>query len=214
MALCFLSFVLLSPTQYIQTDCDTPCEEMRSVKMIPTEEETEEQIKLFSDMMQMIANEWDPHINNLKKKSLPLQPNKLMEIKKAKKDAYSDLDDIYCLNRSSSIAALVVKISKKLRYSYNFFKFYDEDHSILQERAEQFTTAIILAELEASKNQHPEEDDDDSEDKAPVSPIPGKETGEADYSAFLQQPAGSRWRQQSAASPQQKQQRLPTSVQS
>ena len=56
--------------------------------MIPTEEETEEQAELFSDMMQMIVKEWDPHINNLKKKSLPLHPNKLMEIEKAKKDAY------------------------------------------------------------------------------------------------------------------------------
>ena len=99
---------------------------MRRVKKIPTEEETEEQAELFSDMIQMIVNEWDPHINNLKKKSVPLHPNELMEVQKAKKDAYSELDDIYCLNRSSPIAALTVKLSKKLRYDYNFFKFYDE----------------------------------------------------------------------------------------
>ena len=124
---------------------------MRHVK-IPTKEETEEQAELFSDMMQMIINEWDPHINNLKKKSLPLHPNELMEVQKAKEDAYSDLDDIYCLNRSSPIAALIVKLSKKLRYDYNFFKFYDEDHGIQPARAEQYTTAIILAELEAIEN--------------------------------------------------------------
>ena len=56
-----------------------------------------------------------------------------------------------------------------------------------------------------------EEDDPDSESSqepprsspsAPVSPFPSKETGEADYpaSAYVQQPAGSLWRQQSAAS--------------
>ena len=69
---------------------DTPCEEMRSVKnkKIPMEEETEEQFELFSNLMQMIVNKWDPYINNLKKKSLPLHPNELMEVKKAKNDQH------------------------------------------------------------------------------------------------------------------------------
>ena len=59
-----------------------------------------------------------------------------------------------------------------MRYDYNFFKFYDEDHGIQPERAEQFTTAIILADLEASKNQHPGEDNDDSEDEADLLDAP------------------------------------------
>ena len=43
-------------------------------KMIPMEEKTEEQAELFSKMMHTIVQEWDPYINNLKKKSLPLHP--------------------------------------------------------------------------------------------------------------------------------------------
>ena len=122
--------------------------------------------------MQMIVNKWDPYINNLKKKSLPLHPNELMEVKKAKNDQHSELDYIFCLNKSSPIAALTLKLLKKMRYDYNFFLFYDEDHGIQPERAEQFTTAIILADLEASKNQHPGEDNDDSEDEADLLDAP------------------------------------------
>ena len=122
--------------------------------------------------MQMIVNKWDPYINNLKKKSLPLHPNELMEVKKAKNDQHSELDYIFCLNKSSPIAALTLKLLKKMRYDYSFFKFYDEDHGIQPERAEQFTTAIILADLEASKNQHPGEDNDDSEDEADLLDAP------------------------------------------
>ena len=39
-------------------------------------------------------------------------------------------------------------------------------------RAKQFATAIILAELEAIKNQHPEEDNDNSEDEADILDAP------------------------------------------
>ena len=67
--------------------------------------------------MQMIVNKWDPYINNLKKKSLPLHPNELMEVKKAKNDQHSELDYIFCLNKSSPIAALTLKLLKKMRKS-------------------------------------------------------------------------------------------------
>ena len=60
--------------------------------MIPTEEETEEQAELFSDMMQTIVDEWDPYINNLKKKSLPLHPDELKEVQKAKSEMYTEID--------------------------------------------------------------------------------------------------------------------------
>ena len=47
-----------------------------------------------------------------------------------------------------------------------------------------------------------------------MSPLPGKERGEAYYPTSVQQPAGSRWRQQSAASLPLKQQWLQPAVQS
>ena len=139
----------------------------RSVKMIPTEE-TEEQAELFSTMMQTIVNEWDPYINSLKKKSLPLHPNELQEVQKAKNEMSRELDDIFCLDKSSSIAALIPKLGRKLLYNYNFFRYYERDHGIQHARAEQYTTAIILAELEAIEKSHPEEDNEDSEDEADV----------------------------------------------
>ena len=83
--------------------------------MIPTEEETEEQAELFSDMMQTIVNEWDPYINNLKK-SLPLNPNELEEVQKAKNEMFTELDYIFCLDKSSPIIALILKLGRKLRY--------------------------------------------------------------------------------------------------
>ncbi len=46
-----------------------------------------------------------------------------------------------------------------------------------------------------------------------MSPLPGKERGEAYYPTSVQQPAGSRWRQQSAASLPLKQQWLQPAVQ-
>ena len=146
---------------------DTPCEEMRSVKMIPTEEETEEQAELFSDMMQTIANEWDPYINNLKK-SLPLNPDEIKEVQKKKDEMFTELDYIFCLDKSSPIVDLVLKLGRKLRYDCNFFRYYYRDHGIQPARAEQYTTAIILADLEAIEKPHPEEDNED----AAVSPFP------------------------------------------
>ena len=129
---------------------------MRRVKKIPTEEETEEQAELFSDMMQTIVNEWDPYINNLKK-SLPLNPDEIKEVQKKKDEIFTELDYIFCLDKSSPIIALILKLGRKLRYDHNFFRYYDRDHGIQPARAEQYTTAIILADLEASKNPHPEE---------------------------------------------------------
>ena len=40
----------------------------------------EEQHDYFAEMMQKIVSEWDPYINNLKNKKLPLQPYELAEV--------------------------------------------------------------------------------------------------------------------------------------
>ena len=144
---------------------------MRSVKMIPTEEETEEQAELFSDMMQTIANEWDPYINNLKK-SLPLNPDEIKEVQKKKDEMFTELDYIFCLDKSSPIVDLVLKLGRKLRYDCNFFRYYYRDHGIQPARAEQYTTAIILADLEAIEKPHPEEDNEDSDEDADVLDAP------------------------------------------
>ena len=146
------------------------------------EEETEEQAELFSDMMQTIVNEWDPYINNLKK-SLPLNPNELEEVQKAKNEMFTELDYIFCLDKSSPIIALKLKLGRKLRYDHNFFRYYDRDHGIQPARAEQYTTAIILANLEAIEKLHPEEDNEDSDDEADVldAPSPAIANNEDDH---------------------------------
>ena len=85
---------------------------------------------------------------------------------------YDSLQLIFCLNKSSSITALILKLGRKLRYDHNFFRYYDRDHGIQPARAEQYTTAIILADLEAIEKPHPEEDHEDSDDEADVLDAP------------------------------------------
>ena len=127
----------------------------------------EEQHDYFAEMMQKIVSEWDPYINNLKNKKLPLQPNELAEVQSRRQDLCDDLDWIYCLDKESPIKALMLKLSRKLRYDFFFFKHYDDEahdktSAFMAERHAQCQTHVILAELEAIDDNN--EDDDDEED--------------------------------------------------
>ena len=132
----------------------------------------EEQKDYFAEMMQKIVNEWDPYINNLKNKKLPLQPNELSEVQSRRQDLCDDLDWIYCLDKESPIQALMLKLSRKLRYDFFFFKHYDEEahdktSAFMAERHAQCQTHVILAELEAiDDNEDDDDDEDDDEEDA------------------------------------------------
>ena len=76
----------------------------------------EEQEDYFAGMMQKIVKDWDPYIKSLKKKSLPLQPHELSKVPSTKEDLCIDLDWIYSLDKESLIKALILKLSRKLRY--------------------------------------------------------------------------------------------------
>ena len=133
----------------------------------------EEQKDYFVEMMQKIVNEWDPYINNLKNKKLPLQPNELSEVQSKRQDLYDDLDWIYSLDKQSPIQALILKLSRKLRYDFFFFKHYDDEayektSAIRAERHAQCQAHVILAELEAIDDH---EDDDDGEEDALASDV-------------------------------------------
>jgi len=125
----------------------------------------EEQKDYFAGMMQKIVSEWDPYVNNLKKSSLPLQPTKLSEVQSKKEDLSCDLDWIYSLDKQSPIAALILKLSRKLRYDCYFFLNYDEalgkTSAIRAERHAQCQAHVILAELEAIKQDNDDDDEDD-----------------------------------------------------
>ena len=127
----------------------------------------EEQYNFFVRMMQTIATEWDPYIETLKK-NLPLQPNELAEVQLRRQDLCDDLDWIYCLDKESPIKALILKLSRKLRYDFFYFKHYDDEahnktSALMAERHAQCQTHVILAELEAIDDH---EDDDDEEEDA------------------------------------------------